>query len=72
MNNSYLDNPELDDTPHAQPSYWRGKAAGINAMLKIVADIVHGLDNGTGINNQPQIELMRRTLLEWRDNVQGK
>lgn len=65
----YLDRPALDDTPKAHPAFFRGKASGINSVLKIVSDIMMGLDNGTGANNHPGIEQMRRALLVWRDEI---
>lgn len=65
----YLDRPALDDTPKAHPAYFRGKASGINSVLKIVSDIMMGLDNGSGNNNHPGIEQMRRALLVWRDEI---
>ena len=63
----YLDRPALDDTPKAHPAFFRGKALGINSVLKIVSDIMMNLDNGSGTNNHPGIEQMRRSLLVWRD-----
>lgn len=68
----YLDKPAQDDTPNAHPAFFRGKAAGINSVLKIVSDIMLGNDNGTGTNNYEQIEKMRRSLLVWRDVVDKK
>jgi len=65
----YLDRPALDDTPKAHPAYFRGKANGINSVLKIVSDIMMGLDNGSGTNNHSGIEQMRRSLLVWRDEL---
>ena len=65
----YLDKPALDETSRAHPAYFRGKAAGINSVLKIVSDIMMGLDNGSGANNHPDIEQMRRSLLVWRDEI---
>lgn len=65
----YLDKPALDETPNAHPAYWRGKAAGINSLLKIVSDIMMGRDNGSGANNHPEVEKMRRALLVWRDEI---
>ncbi len=65
----YLDNPVFDDTPRAHPAFWRGKSAGINAVLKIVADVMNGVDNGSGTNNHEQIERMRRALFTWRERV---
>jgi hypothetical protein len=65
----YLDRPALDDTSKAHPAYFRGKANGINSVLKIVSDIMLGLDNGSGANNHPGIEQMRQALLVWRYEV---
>lgn len=65
----YLDKPLHDGTPNAHPAYWRGKAAGINDVLKIVSDIMLGYDNGSGTNNNGNIENMRRALLTWRDEI---
>jgi len=65
----YLDKPLHDGTRNSHPAYWRGKSAGIGETLKIVSDIMLGLDNGTGTNNNKDIELMRQSLLTWRDNI---
>ena len=65
----YLDRPALDDTPKAHPAYFRGKANGINSVLKIVSDIMLGLDNGSSANNHPGIQQMRQALLVWRDEI---
>lgn len=66
----YLDKPLHDGTSNAHPAYWRGKAQGINDMLKIVSDIMMGNDNGSGSNNNPNIENMRRALLVWRSELE--
>jgi hypothetical protein len=68
----YLDKPALDDTPRAHPAYFRGKANGINSVLKIVSDVMMGLDNGSGANNHPGVEQMRRALLIWREELAKK
>jgi hypothetical protein len=65
----YLDQPELDDTRRSHPAFWRGKARGIEAILRIVSDIMMGHDDGSGVNNQPDVESMRRGLLAWREEV---
>jgi hypothetical protein len=65
----YLDKPALDGTPRAHPAYWRGKNQGINDTLKIVSDIMTGVDNGTGQNNHLGIEKMRQSLISWREDV---
>jgi hypothetical protein len=69
---SYTDNPALDDTPRANPAFWRGKANGIDAVLKIVHDVMAGNDNGSGVNNHEQLEKMRRALISWRDQLDVK
>jgi len=69
---SYLDTPVLDNTPRAHPAFWRGKAAGLGEVLKIVSDIMLGKDNGTGVNKHNDIENMRRALLLWRERVEEK
>jgi hypothetical protein len=65
----YLDKPLHDGTANAHPAYWRGKAQGINDVLKIVSDIMLGHDNGSGTNNNRDIEAMRRGLLVWREQI---
>jgi hypothetical protein len=65
----YLDKPLHDGTANAHPAYWRGKAQGINDVLKIVSDIMLGNDNGSGTNNNRDIEAMRRGLLVWREQI---
>ena len=65
----YLDQPAHDNTPRAHPAYFRGKARGISDVLKIISDIMLGLDNGTGTNNHPDIEQMRQALLIWREEI---
>lgn len=65
----YLDKPLADETPQAHPAYWRGKERGISDVLKIVSDIMMGIDNGSGTNNNKDIESMRRALLVWRDEI---
>lgn len=65
----YLDKPALDNTPRAHPAFFRGKSLGIESVLKIVSDIMMGHDNGSGTNNHPGIEQMRRALLIWREEL---
>lgn len=66
----YLDRPALDGTPKAHPAFWRGRAAGISDVLKIVSDIMMNNDNGTGTNTHPEVERMRQALLVWRDELE--
>jgi hypothetical protein len=67
---SYLDKPETDNTTAAHPAYWRGKHAGMRDIMEIVGFIVRGIDDGSGVNNHPEVELMRRDLLAWREIVE--
>jgi len=67
----YLDKPAQDNTPLAHPAFWRGKIAGIREMLSIVSDIMLDKDNGTGTNNNVDIENMRRALLTWREDLRS-
>jgi hypothetical protein len=65
----YLDKPALDNTSQAHPAFWRGKIAGVSEILKIVSDIMIDNDNGTGTNNNIDIENMRRGLIAWREEL---
>lgn len=65
----YLDQPEFDNTPRAHPAFWRGKSNGINSVLEIVSNIMMGHDDGSGVNNHPGIESMRRGILAWKGQV---
>ena len=76
MSESYLDRPQDDFTPKAHPAWKRGynhgKIAGVKTMIKIIEDIVSGADNGTGRNNTPEIESVRRAVLEYREALKDK
>lgn len=61
---NYLDNPSFDNTSRAHPAYFRGKLQGVNDLLFIVRAILVGEDKGDGQNNNPNIEKMRRDILE--------
>jgi len=65
----YLDQPEHDNTPRAPPAFWRGKNNGINSVLEIVSNLMMGHDDGSGVNNHPGIETMRRGVLVWRQEL---
>lgn len=69
MSNSYLDPIQFDGTPKAHPAWFRGRDIGIKEMLNIVDAIITGADDGSGVCNAQPIEIMRRTLLEWRERV---
>lgn len=65
----YLDKPNQDNTPLAHPAFWRGKIAGVQDVMKIVSDIMTDKDNGSGTNNNIDIENMRRALIGWREDL---
>jgi hypothetical protein len=65
----YLDKPDKDNSPLAHPAFWRGKISGIKEMLSIVSDIMLDKDNGSGSNNNADIENMRRALISWREDL---
>jgi len=66
MSESYLDRPQDDGTHKAHPAYNRGKVAGVKAVLHIIKDIVWDVDTGDGKNKSPQVEAVRRALLEYK------
>lgn len=72
MAESYLDRPQDDNTHKAHPAFKRGKITGVAAMLKMVKDIVEGVDAGDGVNNSPQVEAVRRAVLEYREALTSK
>jgi len=66
MSESYLDRPQDDNTHKAHPAFKRGKITGVVSMLKIVKDIIEGIDTGEGVNNSPPVEDVRRAILEYK------
>lgn len=72
MAESYLDRPQDDNTRKAHPAFKRGKITGVAAMLKMVKDIVEGVDTGEGKNNSPQVEAVRRAILEYKEALTKK
>ena len=66
MSESYLDRPQDDNTHKAHPAFKRGKVTGVATILKIVKDIVEGVDTGDGTNISPPVEDIRRALLEYK------
>lgn len=71
MAESYLDRPQDDGTHKAHPAYNRGKVSGVKAVLHIIKDIVWGVDNGEGINKSPQVEVIRRAILEYKQALES-
>ena len=66
MSESYLDRPQDDGTHKAHPAFNRGKVRGVSLILKIVKNIIEGADDGSGVNNSPQVESIRRGVLEYK------
>ena len=71
MAESYLDRPQDDNTHKAHPAFKRGKITGVAAMLKMVKDIIEGVDTGDGTNNSPQVEAVRRAILEYKQALES-
>lgn len=71
MSESYLDRPQDDGTHKAHPAFNRGKVRGVSLILKIVKNIIEGSDDGSGVNNSPQVEAIRRAVLEYRSTLEA-
>lgn len=65
----YTDRPEDDNTPKAHPAFKRGKINGILTTLSIVRNVIVGKDDGSGTNNNEEIEKIRRAILVMRDTL---
>ena len=70
MSESYLDRPQDDGTHKAHPAFNRGKVRGVSLILKIVKNIIEGIDDGSGVNNSPQVESIRRAVLEYKNALE--
>ena len=64
MSESYLDRPQDDNTPKAHPAFKRGKITGVVAILAVIRNVIIGVDTGEGENVSPQVESVRRAVLE--------
>ena len=71
MSESYLDRPQDDNTHKAHPAFKRGKINGVISMLKIVKDIIEGVDTGNGVNNSDPVESIRRAVLEYQSALEN-
>ena len=71
MSESYLDRPQDDGTAKAHPAYNRGKIAGVKTALQIIKNVVSGADMGTGVNRSPQVEAVRRAVLEYKTALES-
>ena len=64
MSESYLDRPQDDNTPKAHSAFKRGKITGVVAILAVIRNVIIGVDTGEGENVSPQVESVRRAVLE--------
>jgi len=71
MSESYLDRPQDDGTHKSHPAFNRGKVRGVSVILKIVKNIIEGYDDGTGENKSPQVEAIRRAVLEYKNTLEA-
>ena len=71
MSESYLDRPQDDDTYKAHPAFKRGKVRGVSLILKIIKNIIEGVDTGQGENVSPQVEGIRRAVLEYKTALEA-
>lgn len=65
----YTDNPETDNTATAHPAFNRGKIKGILETLAILRNVIVGLDNGSGSNNNPELEKIRQSIVVMRGTL---
>tara|TARA_R100001163_G_scaffold54260_1_gene41590 strand:- start:441 stop:785 length:345 start_codon:yes stop_codon:yes gene_type:complete len=71
----YTDKPEDDNTPKAHPAFNRGKIQGILETLALLRNVIVGTDNGSGTNNNPELEKIRQSIFIMRstlDHAQDK
>lgn len=71
MSESYLDRPQDDNTHKAHPAFKRGKVTGVATMLTVIKNIVTGVDVGQGENVSPQVEAVRRAVLELKQALEA-
>lgn len=63
------DNPDLDATDAAHPSWWRGQQHGVNGAVARLQAVLDGKDDGSGVLGSPGLEALRRRLLAERQAV---
>ena len=71
----YTDRPEDDNTHKAHPAFNRGKIKGILETLALLRNVIVGTDNGSGTNNNAELEKIRRAIFIMRstlDHAQDK
>ena len=57
------DDPDVDGTPLAHPSYWRGEKHGVWGAVNRIREVLDGGDDGSGIIGDTYLEKLRRDLL---------
>ena len=65
----YTDRPEDDNTPKAHPAFKRGKIKGILETLALLRNVIVGKDDGTGTNNNQELEKIRRAIFIMRSTL---
>lgn len=55
--------PQLDGTEAAHPSYWRGNEAATFGVAKMLRETLDGKDNGGGVISYAPLEQVRRDVL---------
>lgn len=63
MSESYLDNPNHDDTVKEHPAFRRGKLKSTVFFLRLIKGAVDGSDPGSGSIGSPQIQAARTAIL---------
>ena len=63
MSESYLDNPNHDDTVKEHPAFRRGKLKSTVFFLKLIKGAIDGSDPGDGSIGSPQIQAARDAIL---------
>ena len=63
MSESYLDNPNHDETVKEHPAFRRGKLKSTVFFLKLIKGAIDGSDPGSGAIGSPQIQAARTALL---------
>jgi hypothetical protein len=57
------DDIERDGTDNAHPAWWRGHIDGARGTTARLAEVLDGKDTGAGVLGTPEIEKLRRRLL---------
>lgn len=65
------DDPEDDGTDYAHPAYWRGSEAGVRGATMRMRQAAEGHDDGSGVIGSPELEKVRRMILDLRKKAGG-